>query len=72
MKLNDRTPKRLGYRTPAQVFLGEYLGALNTAGAALIAWIQIDKFWDAFGKCATSPSMGFLACGWLGGCESKI
>ena len=35
--LNDRPRKRLGYRTPAQVFLGEYSGALNTAGAALIA-----------------------------------
>ncbi|MBZ9559705.1 IS30 family transposase [Halomonas coralii] len=37
MKLNDRPRKRLGYRTPAQVFLGEYSGALDTAGAALIA-----------------------------------
>ena len=36
-KLNDRPRKRLGYRTPAQVFLGEYSGALNTAGAAFIA-----------------------------------
>ena len=36
-KLNDRPRKRLGYRTPAQVFLGEYSGALNTAGAALVA-----------------------------------
>ncbi|MBR9879743.1 MAG: IS30 family transposase [Gammaproteobacteria bacterium] len=36
-KLNDRPRKRLGYRTPAQVFLGEYSGALHTAGAALIA-----------------------------------
>ena len=35
--LNDRPRKRLGYRTPAQVFLGEYSGALDTAGAALIA-----------------------------------
>ncbi len=35
-KLNDRSRKRLGYRTPAQVFLGEYSGALDTAGAALI------------------------------------
>ncbi|MGQ7244862.1 IS30 family transposase [Salinicola sp. V024] len=34
-KLNDRPRKRLGYRTPAQVFLGEYSGALKTAGAAL-------------------------------------
>lgn len=34
-KLNNRPRKRLGYRTPAQVFLGEYSGALNTAGAAL-------------------------------------
>ena len=36
-KLNDRPRKRLGYRTPAQVFLGEYSGAMNTAGASLIA-----------------------------------
>ncbi len=36
-KLNDRPRKRLGYRTPAQVFLGEYSGALDTAGAALVA-----------------------------------
>ncbi|WP_458527445.1 IS30 family transposase [Onishia taeanensis] len=36
-KLNDRPRKRLGYRTPAQVFLGEYAGALDTAGAALVA-----------------------------------
>jgi len=35
-KLNNRPRKRLGYRTPAQVFLGEYSGALKTAGAALI------------------------------------
>jgi IS30 family transposase len=34
-KLNNRSRKRLGYRTPAQVFLGEYSGALKTAGAAL-------------------------------------
>ncbi|WP_404471052.1 IS30 family transposase [Vreelandella venusta] len=36
-KLNDRPRKRLGYRTPAQVFLGEYSGTLGSAGAALIA-----------------------------------
>ena len=36
-KLNDRPRKRLGYRTQAQVFLGEYSGALDTAGAALVA-----------------------------------
>ena len=36
-KLNDSPRKRLGYRTPAQVFLGEYSGALETAGAALIS-----------------------------------
>ncbi len=36
-KLNDRPRKRLDYRTPTQVFLVEYSGALNTAGAALIA-----------------------------------
>ncbi len=35
-KLNDRPRKRLGYRTPAQVFLGEYSGVLETASAALI------------------------------------
>lgn len=32
-KLNDRPRKRLGYRTPAQVFMGEYSGALDTSGA---------------------------------------
>ncbi|CEP34087.1 Integrase catalytic subunit [Halomonas sp. R57-5] len=36
-KLNDRPRKRLGYRTPAQGFLGEYSGVLETAGAALIS-----------------------------------
>lgn len=36
-KLNDRPRKRLSYRTPVQVFLGEYLRALDSAGAALIA-----------------------------------
>ena len=36
-KLNERPRKRLGYRTPAQVFLGEYSGGVDTAGAALIA-----------------------------------
>ncbi|MBS8268589.1 IS30 family transposase [Halomonas litopenaei] len=36
-KLNDRPRKRLGYRTPAQVFLEEYSGTLDIAGAALIA-----------------------------------
>ncbi|WP_355661575.1 IS30 family transposase [Halomonas salifodinae] len=35
-KLNERPRKRLGYRTPALVFLGEYSGALDTSGAALI------------------------------------
>ena len=35
-KLNNRPRKRLGYRTPAQVFLGEHSGALETAGAALM------------------------------------
>ncbi|MDI4637432.1 MULTISPECIES: IS30 family transposase [Halomonadaceae] len=35
-KLNNRPRKRFGYRTPAQVFLGEHSGALETAGAALI------------------------------------
>ncbi|UTD53866.1 IS30 family transposase [Halomonas sp. MS1] len=29
-KLNDRPRRRLGYRTPPQVFLGEYSGALKT------------------------------------------
>jgi len=28
---------RLGFRTPAEIFLGEYSGALETSGAALIA-----------------------------------
>jgi len=36
-KLNDRPRKLLGYRTPAQIILGEYSGALDTAGAALVA-----------------------------------
>lgn len=35
-QLNNRPRKRLGYRTPAEVFLGEYSGALKTSGAALI------------------------------------
>ncbi|GAA0564477.1 hypothetical protein GCM10008997_10940 [Halomonas salifodinae] len=34
-KLIDRPRKRLGYRTSAQVFLREYSGALDIAGAAL-------------------------------------
>ncbi len=35
-ELNNRPRKRLGYRTPAEVFWGEYSGALPTSGAALI------------------------------------
>lgn len=35
--LNSRPRKRLGYRTPAEVFLGEYSGELKTSGAALNA-----------------------------------
>lgn len=35
-KLNDRPRKRRGYRTPAQVFLGEYSGGLDKVGTALI------------------------------------
>lgn len=35
-ELNNRPRKRLGYRTPAEVFWGEYSGALGTSGAALI------------------------------------
>ncbi len=35
-KLNNRPRKRLGYRTPAQVFLSEYSGALKTASAVFI------------------------------------
>lgn len=35
-ELNNRPRKRLGYRTPAEVFWGEYSGALKTSGAALI------------------------------------
>ena len=35
-QLNDRPRKRLGYRTPAEVFWGEYSGALDTGGAAFI------------------------------------
>lgn len=36
-KLNDRPRKRLGYRTPAQVFLDKYSDVLNTGGTAFIA-----------------------------------
>ena len=35
--LNNRPRVRLGFRTPAEIFLGEYSGALETSGAALIA-----------------------------------
>jgi hypothetical protein len=35
-RLNNRPQKRLGYRTPAEVFWSEYSGALETSGAALI------------------------------------
>jgi len=35
-RLNNRPRKLLGYRTPAEVFWGEYSGAVNTSGAALI------------------------------------
>jgi len=35
-KMNNRPRKRLGYRTPAEVFWGEDSGALETSGAALI------------------------------------
>jgi IS30 family transposase len=35
-ELNNRPRKRLGYRTPAEVFWGEYSGVLKTGGAALI------------------------------------
>jgi len=35
-KLNNRPRKRLGYHTPAEIFWGEYSGALDTSGAALI------------------------------------
>jgi IS30 family transposase len=35
-EINNRPRKRLGYRTPAEVFWGEYSGALPTSGAALI------------------------------------
>ena len=35
-QLNDQPRKRLGYRTPAEVFWGEYSGALDTGGAAFI------------------------------------
>jgi len=34
--LNNRPRKRLGYRTPAEVFWGDYSGILKTSGAALI------------------------------------
>lgn len=35
-QLNNRPRKRLGYRTPAEVFWGEYSGALSMSGAAVI------------------------------------
>ena len=35
-QLNNRSRKRLDYRTPADVFWGEYSGALDTGGAAVI------------------------------------
>lgn len=35
-EINNRPRKRLGYRTPAEVFWGEYSGALPTSGAAFI------------------------------------
>ena len=35
-EFNNRPRKRLGYRTPAEVFWGEYSGALRTSGAAII------------------------------------
>jgi IS30 family transposase len=35
--LNNRPRVRLGFRTPAEIFLGEYSGALETSGAALNA-----------------------------------
>ena len=35
--LNNRPKVRLGFRTPAEIFLGEYSRALETSGAALIA-----------------------------------
>ena len=35
-RLNNRPRKRLGYRTPTEVFWGEYSGGLDTSGAALI------------------------------------
>jgi len=34
-RLNNRPRKRLGYRTPTEVFWGEYSGGLDTSGAAL-------------------------------------
>lgn len=38
--LHNRPRKRLGYYTPAEIFWGEYSGALETGGAALITLIQ--------------------------------
>jgi IS30 family transposase len=35
--LNNRSRARLGFRTPAEILFGEYSGALETSGAALIA-----------------------------------
>jgi IS30 family transposase len=35
-KLNNRPRRRLGYYTPAEIFLGEYSGALETGVSAFI------------------------------------
>lgn len=42
-KLNGRPRKRLSYRTPAQVFLGEYSSALVAADAALLLEFRITR-----------------------------
>jgi IS30 family transposase len=43
-KLNSRSRKRLGYRTPAEVFRGEHSGGSDTSHAALNTWIQNSEF----------------------------
>ncbi|GAA3556235.1 hypothetical protein GCM10022265_03650 [Marinobacter xestospongiae] len=43
-ELNNRPRKRLGYRTPAEVFWGEYSGALGTSGTALAVCLQGLRF----------------------------
>ncbi len=42
--LNDRPRKRLGYRTPAKVFLGEYSGARIPQVRPLLVGFRVFSF----------------------------